>query len=78
MNFIRYIAALGLTLTLAACGGGGGSAGVISGQSGTPAVTIGSFVYSFDKPSLNNDGADKVILTVTALDTSRNVMNNDH
>lgn len=74
MNFLKCSVGVIFALALTACGGGGGSAGATSGESGTPIVIIGSFVYSFDKPSLNNDGTDKVILTVTALDTSRNVM----
>lgn len=38
MNFIKCVAALGLTLTLAACGGGGGASGLSSGTS-TPIKT---------------------------------------
>lgn len=39
MNFIKYAAALGLSLALVACGGGGGNAGA---PSGSPAATASS------------------------------------
>jgi len=41
MNFIKYVAALGLTLVLVACGGGGGSAGtsLTGAETGTGTVT---------------------------------------
>lgn len=81
MNFIKYVAALGLTLALAACGGGGGSTGTtigrldIAASNITTATTAPSgFVFALDKSSINNSGTDAALLTVTALDTARNVI----
>ncbi|PKO59650.1 MAG: hypothetical protein CVU24_14880 [Betaproteobacteria bacterium HGW-Betaproteobacteria-18] len=77
MNFIKYVAALGLTLALAACGGGGGSAGTplpgtggSTGGTTTPATansTVASIMVNSSSDSLNADGTSKVTLTVYAL-----------
>lgn len=88
MNFIKCVAALGLTLALAACGGGGGSAGTpVSGTgstatppgsaASTPVATtsaVSDFVLLLSKNSINNSGTDSAQLTVTALDVNRNVV----
>lgn len=74
MIFLKYTVSIFFVFVLVACGGGGGSAGTTSGQTVVSVIPVGSFVYTFNKPSLSNDGTDKVILTVTALDTARNVM----
>lgn len=63
---------------LLACGGGGGSAGSPTSTKtstavvSTPTVAVSSFVYQVDKVTLTNSGSDKVVLTITALDTNNN------
>jgi len=78
MNFIKCVAAFGLSLALAACGGGGGNPGTPIGQkpdvSPVDTVVPASFVFSFDKPSIANGGSDAALLTVTVLDASRNIL----
>ena len=77
---MKYVAALGLTLVLAACGGGGGSAGTPitgSGSTATPpdsaastpvaaTVAVSDFVLLLSKNSINNSGTDSAQLTVTS------------
>lgn len=76
MNLLKYALGLALAIALAACGGGGGSAGTASGSTltTTTAATAASFVFTLDKSSISNAGSDKALLTVTALDASRNVV----
>jgi len=88
MNFIRFVAALGLALALAACGGGGGSAGAPvtgTGSTATPpdsaastpiasASAVSDFVLLLSKNSINNSGTDSAQLTVTAVDVNRNIV----
>ena len=89
MSLIKYALGLAVAVALTACGGGGGSAGTVGGDtgggSGTPATdstgnpvvaaaTAASFVFTLDKSSLVNAGSDKALLTVTALDSARNVV----
>lgn len=77
MNLLKYAMGLALAMALTACGGGGGSAGTASGSTPTTtatAATAASFVFTLDKSSISNAGSDKALLTVTALDASRNVM----
>lgn len=82
MNILKYVFGLVVAAALAACGGGGGSAGSVGGGSGgsggtggTPATpTAASFVFTLDKSSISNAGSDKALLTITALDSSRNVV----
>lgn len=76
-------------LCISACGGGGGSAGTTSssGALGTsfpivtnptqpsPAVPVASdFVFQLDKTTIVNTGSDRAVLTVLAVDRSRNVV----
>jgi hypothetical protein len=84
MRLIRMLAVLLLAAVMTACGGGGGSAGVTSTGTGpttstgtdigtgTTTHTVTSFIYQLDKPSINNSGSDKALLTVTALDSNNN------
>ena len=86
-KFLTSIAGL-LLVGLVGCGGGGGSAGtsaLSSTSSNTntttttdPAVTatqsVTSFSLSLDKLSVANDGSDKSVITVVALDASNNVV----
>jgi hypothetical protein len=83
MNLTKKIIGLVLLAVLAACGGGGGNPGTTSGTgssttstttSTSTAPTAASFVFSLDKTSINNGGTDKAVLTVTVLDSSRNVV----
>lgn len=77
MKFIKYALALASTVVLMACGGGGGNPGTTSGNAGgggSTDSTVASFVFSLDKSSISNAGSDKSLLTVTALDTARNVV----
>lgn len=78
----RYIKALGSLLlagALAACGGGGGSAGNTGGPgtdpgTGDPTSTVADFAVFTDKTTINNNGADTAELTVVAVDGNRNVV----
>jgi hypothetical protein len=82
MRLINSLVALILVSALAACGGGGGSAGTTGsgtgtgggtgGGTGTSAPTVASFIYQLDKNSITNAGTDKALLTVTALDANNN------
>ena len=75
--------------SLAACGGGGGSPGstgnggpgtvpqTTSTGSVTSTVAIATdFIFELDKQSLATGGTDKVLLTVLAVDSNRNVVAN--
>lgn len=84
MNFIKCVAALGLTLALVACGGGGGSAGTpVTGTDSTatpPAATasvpvaaanasVASLMVNSSSTTLNADGTSSLTLTLYALTT---------
>jgi hypothetical protein len=88
MNIFKCLVGLMIALALVACGGGGGNPGTSTGATATsagatgtttttvttPVPTAASFVFSLDKSSINNGGTDKAVLTITALDASRNVV----
>ena len=85
MNILKYVMGLALAVSLTACGGGGGSPGTVTGATsgsgstgGTTtipiAATAASFVFTLDKSSISNAGSDKALLTITALDSARNVV----
>lgn len=86
MYLRRKLFAVALAAALAACGGGGGNSGSTSSGGGSTAgagttttttitvPTAASFVAFLDKSSINNGGIDKAVLTITALDASRNVV----
>jgi hypothetical protein len=80
MRISKVLVGFALTLALAACGGGGGSPGASSGGgalvggAADAALTPTSFVFSLDKTSIGNGGADKAFLTVTTLNGSRNIL----
>src|SRR3990167_1114170 len=73
MSFLKYLWVVAMSVALAACGGGGGSPGTVSGAP-PAAPTAASFVFTLDKSSISNAGSDKAVLTVTALDAARNVV----
>lgn len=80
--FLNLLGGL-LLVALVGCGGGGGSAGTPAGGStgtnptGTgTAVVAADFIFELDKQSLASAGTDKVLLTVLAVDTNRNVVAN--
>ena len=83
MKYFKIFLATMALAGLAACGGGGGSPGSVSGQTTTPSTTVttttvaataADFTLAFDKTSIQNNGLDKVVLTVIALNASRNVI----
>jgi hypothetical protein len=88
MKLIKTVALLVLVMLMAACGGGGGSPGATAASttSSTPtttttttttttvATTIADYIFELDKSSIKNSGSDNAILTVTALDASRNIV----
>ena len=88
MRFANYLIGLIVVgaIGLSGCGGGGGSAGTsatavvttpIVVTPTTPAVTVpvaADFVFQLDKITLVNTGGDKALLTVSAVDSSRNVV----
>lgn len=81
MNFIKCVAALGLSMALVACGGGGGNAGTAlvgttesGGVPALPGSVPSSFVFALDKSSIGNGGSDKALLTVTVLNAARNIL----
>ncbi|MGE4241677.1 hypothetical protein [Ramlibacter sp.] len=79
---IKLLAGVLLALGLAACGGGGGSAGTTSGTQGSSSIpaqgtataSVTDFAMFTDKTTINNSGSDKATLTVQAVDTNRNVV----
>lgn len=77
-NLLKYLTALVVSVTMVGCGGGGGDAGTKGSSTptttttGTPTVHISTFSYELDKPTMNNSGADRVVLSITALDTNNN------
>ena len=83
MSLLKYVASLAVAVALTACGGGGGSAGTVSGpasgasapsNSTTVSTAPSGFVFTLDKSSINNSGTDKALLTITALNAARNVI----
>lgn len=83
MKFIKIFMAAAVVAVLAACSGGGGNAGSTATSSNigtsvtntiTATVTAADFILGFDKTSIANSGTDKAILTIVALDASRNVV----
>ena len=79
MKLFKCLSATAFVMALAACGGGGGSAGTVPSNStpnpttpSTGTTVAASFVYQLDKNSLVNSGTDQVLLKVTALDVSNN------
>jgi hypothetical protein len=83
MKFVKYLAGTALVCLLAACGSGGGSPGSTPGNTSTgtgstplsaTAASIADYIFEIDKSTIRNSGSDNVILTVTALDASRNIV----
>jgi hypothetical protein len=86
--WIRVKLMSALAALLVACGGGGGSAGSTTGSGGssgggstppanptlpTATPTVSDFQLGFNKNALSNNGADEVVLSVTAVDQNNNV-----
>jgi hypothetical protein len=69
-----WIAALALPMLMAGCGGGSGS------EAGTPVLggdtnsAVSDLVLQLGSTTLSNNGTDTMAVTVTALDTNRNVV----
>jgi hypothetical protein len=82
MRFVKIFLVGSLVAMLAACGGGGGSPGATPNTTTsvppttttTTAVTAADFLLGFDKTAISNTGSDKVVLSIVALDASRNVI----
>jgi hypothetical protein len=80
MRFLNFFVFSLLIPILAACGGGGGSPGttpnaiIPATATTTASVTAADFLLGFDKTSISNTGSDKVVLSIVALDASRNVI----
>jgi hypothetical protein len=70
MNSMKYLGGLAVALLLAACGGGSPTSA--TGLNMTP--TVADVVFELDKATINNTGVDVVNLTVSVLDSSRNVI----
>jgi hypothetical protein len=75
MQIIKGMAALLLSLGLAACGGGGGDAGsspfVGGGGGGGGTAVASDLTLTLDKTNVTNAGSETVVATVTAVDASR-------
>lgn len=81
MRILKFLAGVGLTVALMACGGGGGNPGTPLGTTAasggvvaTAVAVPASFVFTLDKSSIGNGGGDWALLTVTTLDAARNVL----
>ncbi len=76
----KFVVLSMLMFLLTACGGGGGSPGASSNTSATvpgqdtATVSVTDFLVATNKNTLDGSGLDKVELTVTALNVSRNVV----
>ena len=73
-RFSMWIAALALPILMTGCGGGSGS------EAGTPVLggdtntAVSDLVLQLGSTTLSNNGTDTLTVTVTALDTNRNVV----
>ncbi|HEX7636492.1 MAG TPA: Ig-like domain-containing protein [Noviherbaspirillum sp.] len=69
-NSLRRASAIAMgvcaALVLAACGGGGGSPGTVSGSSGSTNTDVGSVSLIFSSPELKSAGAAGTEVTITA------------
>ena len=78
MKLFKYLSATVLVTALAACGGGGGSSVASSTGTGTGTGTTvpiaADFIFELDKTTILNTGSDKALLTVTVLDSNRNIV----
>src|SRR6478609_7946409 len=86
MGFVKYLGALAVAGSLVSCGGGSPGLPVVpppstgTGDTGTGttpppvASTTADLIVNVDKASLSNSGSDKVVLTATAVDASRNTV----
>lgn len=80
-RFFNWLAALFIAALLAACGGGGGSPGTnftgtgsLATQAPNPNTLVADMAIYTDKTSIANSGADKVTVTVIAVDANRNAL----
>ncbi len=85
MQILKHAFAAVLAMALVACGGGGGSAGTTTTGGSTPttttttttgsdAPTASDLIVDVDKSVLKNSGSEVSLLTVTTLDSNRNVV----
>ena len=76
---LKRLFSMCMVLGLAACGGGGGSAGTASfgggtGGAGTTAPTVSDVAVQLSSSTIPNTGTGTATLTVTALDANRNAV----
>jgi hypothetical protein len=80
MNIRKLFLALASMAILVSCGGGGGSPGSQGGvtpPTNNPQTAIASdLIIGFDKKTLSNTGSDKVVINVTAVNSSGNALAN--
>ena len=70
---LRWVSAAAVTCALAACGGGGGSAGTPAFGGDNPSAEVSDLLVSVPA-QLSNTLSSTATVTVTALDASRNAM----
>ena len=80
MRLTKYLPAIAMVVALAGCGGGGSaSTATTTGTDSTTTTTTATptaddFIFELDKTTIVNTGGDKAVLTVTVLNSSRNVV----
>jgi len=72
--FTHCIAMAVASVLAVGCGGGAGSGDPLPGGGDTPTVTVSDLVVTLDKTTIANTGSETVGVTVTAIDSKRNVV----
>lgn len=74
-NLSKLLVTFATIMALVACGGGGGSPGTVPGvQEPVASANVADVVFELDKTAVLNTGTDAAKLTVTVLDSNRNVV----
>lgn len=78
MRLIKYLPAIAMVVALVGCGGGGSASTATTADTTTTTTaaipTADDFIFELDKTTIVNTGGDKAVLTVTVLNSSRNVV----
>lgn len=79
MRLIKCLPAIAMVVALVGCGGGGSGSTATTADTATTTTTAAiptadDFIFELDKTSIVNTGGDKAVLTVTVLNSSRNVV----
>lgn len=83
MRLTKYLPAIAMVVALVGCGGGGSASTATTADTTTTTTTTTTtaaiptaddFIFELDKTSIVNTGGDKAVLTVTVLNSSRNVV----